>query len=139
MDTQNELNLINQKNVPLVLKLSPDLELLDLERIIEQAIDYGIHGIIASNTTTDRNMLDSNSLYRHEAGGLSGYPLQKKALHLVKVTKKIAKDHLAIIACGGIDSKQSADACIQAGADLLQVYTAFIYQGPSIIPTIIGP
>ena len=138
-DTQNKLDLINQKKVPLVLKLSPDLSLLDLERIIEQAIDNGIQGIIASNTTIDRSMIQPSSLYYHELGGLSGCPLRKKALQLVKKTKQIAKNHLSIIACGGIDSKQSADECIEAGADLLQIYTAFIYQGPSVIEKIIGP
>lgn len=137
--TQNELNLINQKKVPLVLKLSPDLKPLDLERILEQAIDCQIDGIIASNTTIDRGMLDSDSIYRHEAGGLSGLPLQGKALHLIKEIKKIANDQLTIIGCGGIDSYEAAQACIEAGADLLQIYTAFIYQGASIIHKIIEP
>lgn len=132
---QKKLNDINQNKVPLLLKLSPDLEPIDLYRVIKEALKYKIDGLIATNTTIQRPR--TLSITKEEQGGLSGQPLQQISLKTIKSIQNLTEGKIDLIACGGINSSESAQACLNAGAKLLQIYTGFIYQGPGIINKII--
>jgi dihydroorotate dehydrogenase len=119
---------------PLFLKISPDLEIGDLETAVKTAMDQGFEGIIATNTSKRRDfalLSKANAGDVAEEGGLSGAPLRELALdHIVKVRTWMKKDKI-LISVGGLGEAGDAVARRAAGADLLQVYTNFIYQGPS--------
>ena len=92
-------------------------------------LDQELEGLIVSNTTLDRSKLH---VQRDEAGGLSGKPLFDRATIMLAKTRQRAGKELAIIGVGGVDDAQSALSKIQAGADLVQLYTGMVYQGPTI-------
>ena len=113
-------------NMPLLVKIAPDLEPAALDEIVSVCEANNISGIIATNTT-----LDHSAIAQDEEGGLSGAPLQNKS---TVVVRQIAnKTKIPIIGCGGILDPASAQEKIEAGAKLLQVYTGFIYHGPKLI------
>ena len=113
-------------NLPLLVKIAPDLETAAVDELISVCEANNISGIIATNTT-----LDHSSIAHDEEGGLSGAPLQKKS---TAVVRQIAnKTKIAIIGCGGILDAASAREKIEAGAKLLQVYTGFIFRGPKLV------
>jgi dihydroorotate dehydrogenase len=115
---------------PLVVKLSPDLthnRRADIIRALPGAAD----GVIVSNTTTVR--VGHRSRSADEGGGLSGAPLRPRTLAATAEARRIAGDRLAIIASGGLDSADSARAAVDAGADLVQLWTGMIYAGPDLI------
>src|SRR5437763_8164826 len=113
-------------NMPLLVKIAPDLEPAALDELISVCEANTISGIIAANTT-----LDHSAIAHDEQGGLSGAPLQKKS---TAVIRQIAnKTKIPIIGCGGIFDTASAREKIEAGAKLLQVYTGFIFRGPKLI------
>lgn len=121
------------KSVPVFLKIAPDVTEDDLDDIIAEVLEQKLEGLIVSNTTLDRTALSKPS---NEAGGLSGRPLfERSTIMLAKARQRAGKD-LAIIGVGGVDSAETALAKIQAGADLVQLYTGMIYQGPTIANTI---
>ncbi len=123
--------------VPILLKLSPDLTGDTLHKSVETAVDGGISGFILGNTTTNRpNNLRSST--RHEAGGLSGEPLRQSALTLIRNVYQICDGSLPLIGVGGIASADDAYARLKAGASLIQIYTGFVYQGPRLIQDIIS-
>lgn len=116
---------------PLVIKLSPDLDLSDLEAIVDVAIRYGVDGIVATNTTIDRPpTLRSSSAA--ESGGLSGRPLAAKSAQTVRHLVRLADGRASIIAAGGIESGRDVLTAISCGAAFVQVYTGFIYRGPAM-------
>lgn len=123
-----------QKQVPLVVKISPDLTEEELKRSAEVILNYNLDGIIATNTTLSREGLKSAS--QIEQGGLSGKALTQKSTQVVSQLKHMCGNDLAIIAAGGIMSVADAKDKIRAGADLVQVYTGFIYYGPSLVQKI---
>jgi dihydroorotate dehydrogenase len=113
---------------PIFLKVAPDLEPADIDDIARVAIDRGIDALIVSNTTISRPTLRSR--HADESGGLSGAPLKELALQRLRDFRTATGDALPLIAAGGIASGADAWARIKAGASLVQLYSALIYQGP---------
>ena len=134
---QHRVMLKNQhdRNVPLFVKLAPDLAKHQIRDLVRIAQDSGFDGVIATNTTILRNNLVSHE--QSQAGGMSGMPLFKVALETVSVIRNIAGPNYPIIGVGGISGLQDAREMLNAGADLLQIYTSFIYQGPLVIKQIL--
>ena len=132
------LNLSNSNPKPIFVKISPDLSLAQLDEILEIVDEVKLTGIIATNTTIDRSGLKSEAerVDAIGAGGLSGLPLKEKSRQIVSYLRKNGRKDLAIIGVGGIMTKEDAKEMIEAGADLVQIYTGFIYNGPSIVSTI---
>jgi dihydroorotate dehydrogenase len=120
---------------PILLKISPDLPKEELDDIIELILASGIDGIVASNTTTSREKLstDEKIINSIGAGGLSGLPLYEKSLNLVKYINNKTQGQLPIIAVGGILTPFQVKEMLDSGASLVQIYTGFIYNGPSFI------
>ncbi len=121
---------------PILLKVAPDLDDAAALAIVDAAVDAAIDGLIVSNTTIERP-LDLTSAARHEAGGLSGRPLFAASTRLLALMAGHAEGRLAFIGVGGIGSGADAYAKIRAGATALQLYTAFVYEGPGIIQRIL--
>jgi dihydroorotate dehydrogenase len=118
--------------VPLVLKVAPDLLQEDLERIVEAVRRFEIDGLIATNTTIARPDVEGCQ-HAHEPGGLSGAPLTALALQTVSGLSELAAGSLAIIGSGGIIGPNEGRAMLDHGANLLQIYTGFIYRGPALL------
>ncbi len=117
---------------PLLLKVAPDLDDEGIERIADQLVTHEVEGLIATNTTLDRALVAGHPL-GGEAGGLSGEPLTVASRTVVQKFRRILPKELPIIGVGGIGSVEDAQNLLDAGADLLQIYTSFIYQGPDIV------
>ena len=117
---------------PLLLKVAPDLDDEDIERIAEQVVRHELEGLIATNTTLDRGAVAAHPLSA-EAGGLSGAPLTEVSCSVVQKFRRILPAQLPIVGVGGIGSVEDAQAMLDAGANLLQIYTSFIYQGPKLV------
>jgi dihydroorotate dehydrogenase len=135
-----ELQLINQNNKPILLKIAPDLETSALDDIIALTSEVKIDGLVSSNTTLDRSLLSkANTIRANEigAGGLSGEPLLQKSNQVLEYLYKGIGDRLPIIASGGIFKPADAKAKLDAGASLVQVWTGFIYEGPAIVKNIL--
>jgi len=118
--------------VPLLVKIAPDLTDDDVDAIADLAVELGLDGIIATNTTTARPDLVSDPalVAAAGAGGLSGVPLRPRALEVLRRLHARAGDRLVLIAAGGIETADDAWERIAAGATLVQAYTGFIYGGP---------
>lgn len=118
--------------VPLLVKIAPDLADEDVLAVADMALAIGLDGIIATNTTISRDGLRSPAAKIEEigAGGLSGRPLTARSLAVLRMLKQRVGDDLTLIGVGGITTVQDAQDRLDAGADLLQGYTAFIYEGP---------
>jgi dihydroorotate dehydrogenase len=115
---------------PIFLKVAPDLDEGDAERIVRAAIDHGIDAIIVSNTTVSRPALKSR--YGGETGGLSGAPLKPLALEALRNFRQAAGGEIPLIGVGGITTVDDAWERIRAGASLIQLYSAMVYEGPGI-------
>ena len=115
---------------PVFLKVAPDLESGDHERIVRAAIDTGINALIVSNTTISRPHLKSR--FANEAGGLSGRPLKTLALEQLRRFHAASNGQIPLIAAGGIENAHDAWERITAGASLVQLYSAMVYEGPGI-------
>jgi dihydroorotate dehydrogenase len=113
---------------PLVVKISPDLSPIELEAVLAACEENGVAGIIATNTTLDHSSIPSKL---DEEGGLSGAPLRKKSTALVRSI--VASSKIPVIASGGIFSANSAQEKFAAGAQLVQLYTGFVYRGPQLL------
>ena len=121
---------IRDRYVPVFIKISPDEDQQALKEICKCVIDYKIDGIITSNTTIDHS--DKNGY-----GGLSGSPLKDKATENLRFVKDIVGNRIPIIASGGVMSVSDYQEKINAGADLVQIYTGFIFEGPKLIKDIL--
>jgi dihydroorotate dehydrogenase len=120
-----------RRRVPLLVKIAPDLADADIDAVADLALDLGLDGIIATNTTISRDGLrDSAAVADAGPGGLSGAPLKARALSVLRRLHARAGDRLVLIAAGGIETADDARDRLAAGATLLQAYTAFIYEGP---------
>ena len=115
---------------PVFLKVAPDLESGDHERILRAAIDSGIDALIVANTTVSRPPLKSR--FANEAGGLSGAPLKPLALAQLRTFRSVSGGAIPLIAAGGIASADDAWERIRAGASLVQLYSAMVYEGPGL-------
>ncbi len=120
--------------IPVFLKISPDLTTDELAEIAEVAMAQGVTGIIATNTTLSREGLISAD--KGQTGGLSGAPLFEKSTRVVAALSKITDGKLPLIGVGGISTPEQAYAKIKAGAGAVQLYTAMVYEGLSLIPRI---
>ncbi len=122
-------------NVPLLVKIAPDLTLGAIEDAVTVAIELGLAGMVCTNTTVSRAMLPSDPGIE---GGLSGAPLRDLADEALRFAKEIAGDKLAFIGVGGIMSPEDAKGKFALGADLVQVYTGWVYNGPRFVPNILS-
>ena len=123
---------------PILLKIAPDLNNNQLDEIIELVAETKIDGVIASNTSTTRNNLKASDRLLKEIGngGLSGQPIKALSTRVIKYLAQNSNKAFPIIGVGGIHSAQDALDKIEAGADLVQIYTGFIYEGPGLIKQI---
>ena len=123
---------------PILLKIAPDLNDIQLDEIIEIVANTKIDGVIASNTSIDRTGLKASKerLNQIGNGGLSGQPIKDKSTRVIKYLADKSNRSFPIIGVGGIHSAQDALEKIEAGADLVQIYTGFIYEGPKLIKEI---
>ncbi len=135
---QNEVKIQTIKK-PIFLKIAPDLSETQLEEIIEVVIASNLAGIIATNTTIQRTNLTTNQTEIEQigAGGVSGLPVREHSTQVIDFLKQKSQNKFAIIGVGGIFSGEDAQKKLNAGADLIQVYTGLIYQGPSLVKNIL--
>ena len=131
----NKIKSENKINIPLLLKISPDIKDNHISEIADTAIKNDISGIILTNTTnSNKDKLISD--FKKEEGGLSGEPLQQISTNMIKKFYKQLNGKIPIIGVGGVNSGKSAYEKIIAGASLLQLYTGLVYKGPSIVKNI---
>jgi dihydroorotate dehydrogenase len=124
------------RQVPLLVKLAPDLSSAELDDALAAVLDHQIDGVIATNTTLGREGLASPRA--KEAGGLSGEPLRRRSTQMVSEIYRRTNGRLPIIAVGGISSAAYAQEKLDAGAALVQVYTGLIYEGPGLVKRIVS-
>ncbi|WP_254473064.1 quinone-dependent dihydroorotate dehydrogenase [Bartonella sp. B1098] len=123
-------------SIPIFLKIAPDLSEKELDDIAEEIKLSDFDGLIVSNTTLSRQGL-KNSLLRNEEGGLSGRPLfERSTIVLAKMRQKLGKE-IAIIGVGGVKDAETALEKVKAGADLIQLYSGMVYEGPNLVITIL--
>ncbi|WP_064604129.1 quinone-dependent dihydroorotate dehydrogenase [Photobacterium sp. J15] len=133
---QKELAEKHGKYVPLALKIAPDLEDHEIGQVATALIRNEIDGVIATNTTLDRSLVE-NMPNCNEAGGLSGRPLQNRSTEVIRRLAEELNGAIPIIGVGGIDSAVAAREKMMAGAQLVQIYTGFIYHGPKLVKDIV--
>lgn len=131
LQTKNEQKTIQK---PILLKIAPDLTNDQLLDIIDIVKETKISGIIATNTTLSREGL--SSVNKNEVGGLSGKPVTKRSTEVIRFLHQKSEGSFPIIGVGGIHSAEDALEKLEAGASLVQIYTGFIYEGPSLIKRI---
>ncbi|MCL4149156.1 UNVERIFIED_CONTAM: hypothetical protein GTU68_045480, partial [Idotea baltica] len=133
-----KLNHQKEKQKPILLKIAPDLNDIQLDEIIDLVSETKIDGVIASNTSTTRDNLKASKERLEEIGngGVSGQPIKSQSTKVIKYLADNSNKSFPIIGVGGIHSAEDAIEKINAGADLVQVYTGFIYEGPSLIKKI---
>jgi dihydroorotate dehydrogenase len=127
---QKKKNL--KSNIPIAVKVSPDISEDQVNKISEILLEYEIKAIIVSNTSEATRDKLSNIL-RHQKGGLSGKPIEEKSNILINKFYKLLKGKIKIIGVGGIDSGQAAYDKFIAGADYIQLYTGMVFKGPNIV------
>jgi dihydroorotate dehydrogenase len=136
LEERLQLTRSSGKTLPMVVKVSPDLATEDLIAIARLVRELRIDGVIATNTTITRDVVKGvrNS---EQQGGLSGAPIQVLALRSIPILREHLGSDVPLIAVGGIDSGEDAVAALQAGADLIQIYTGLIYRGPALVAEIL--
>ncbi len=120
------------RDVPMAVKIAPDLANTDLPRIVDTMVAHGVDAVIATNTTLARNAV-SGLPHAEETGGLSGAPLRERATEVIALLARHLQGALPIIGVGGIMSGADAAEKIRAGAALVQIYTGLIYRGPALV------
>lgn len=135
-DKQTALHQTHGCYVPLVLKIAPDMDAAAVQAVAETLLKFEIDGVIATNTTISKVAVEGLE-HGAEQGGLSGQPLTEHATEVVKQLYQHLGDCIPIIAAGGIMSADDAQAKLDAGAKLVQVYSGLIYEGPQLILDII--
>jgi dihydroorotate dehydrogenase len=120
------------RRVPLLVKIAPDLADADVDAVADLALELGLDGVIATNTTISRDGLASPAaeVAAAGAGGLSGAPLRDRSLAVLRRLRDRAGDRLVLVAAGGIETPDDAWERLRAGATLVQAYTGFVYGGP---------
>lgn len=131
-------NRKKQQSKPILLKIAPDLTESQLDDIIEIVSETQIYGVIATNTTISRSGLqtDASEVEKIGMGGLSGKPLAQRSTEVIRYLAEKSGKSFPIIGVGGIHSPEDALEKIKAGADLVQLYTGFIYEGPGLVKRI---
>ncbi|ELQ6240287.1 quinone-dependent dihydroorotate dehydrogenase [Cronobacter sakazakii] len=133
---QQRLSQKHHKYVPVAVKIAPDLSLEELIQVADSLVRHNIDGVIATNTTLDRSLVQGMK-YCDETGGLSGRPLQLKSTEIIRLLSQELQGRLPIIGVGGIDSVIAAREKIAAGASLIQIYSGFIFKGPPLVKEIV--
>lgn len=138
LEELKKINSQQNKVKPILLKIAPDLNTNQLDEVIEIIQTTGIDGVIASNTSVDRSELKSSEskLDSIGAGGLSGRPIKDRSTKVIRYLSEKSNKSFPIIGVGGIHTAEDALEKIEAGADLVQIYTGFIYEGPRLIKRI---
>ena len=131
------LTKTRNKTVPLWVKIAPDMDAQQIDYVAKMCIKYEMDGMIATNTTFSREGVEGHR-QSSETGGLSGKPLTEMNTQVVTQLVKALNGKIPVIALGGIDDVASAQAKLDAGAALVQIYTGLIYQGPGLVKTIVG-
>lgn len=134
---QLDLAAKHGKYVPVFVKIAPDMDAIAVEQVAETLLRSKMDGAIATNTTLDKTAVASLQ-YGNEMGGLSGQPVRQKSTEVIGQLRKAVGNDFPIIGVGGIDSAEAAKEKFAAGAQLVQVYTGFIYQGPALIKQIVN-
>jgi len=125
-----------KRNVPILVKLAPDLTDEELDDALDVILGSGMDGVIVTNTTLSREGL--HSIYRAEAGGLSGKPLRERSMDILRFVVRRLNDRLPVISVGGIMDPNDARERLDVGASLVQVYTGLVYAGPGFIKQLIS-
>ncbi|WP_299429730.1 quinone-dependent dihydroorotate dehydrogenase [uncultured Maribacter sp.] len=138
LKTQNKKYTVKRdgENKPILLKIAPDLTDAQLLDIITIVAETKIDGIIATNTTIERKDLKSSLVETEEKGGLSGKPLKDRSTEVIRFLSEKSNKAFPIIGVGGINSAEDAIEKLEAGADLIQVWTGFVYEGPALVKKI---
>ncbi|CAI1580086.1 Dihydroorotate dehydrogenase (quinone) [Serratia quinivorans] len=134
---QQELHERHHKYVPVAVKIAPDLSEEELIQIADSLVRHNIDGVIATNTTLDRKLIQGLN-YCEQMGGLSGRPLQASSTEVIRRLSLELQGRLPIIGVGGIDSLMAAREKMAAGASLVQIYSGFIFKGPRLIKDIVN-
>ncbi|KAL0558385.1 hypothetical protein IC582_002947 [Cucumis melo] len=137
-EARDEMQWGEEGPPPLLVKIAPDLSKEDLEDIAAVALALRLDGLIITNTTVSRPEPADNNPLAAEAGGLSGKPLFNLSTNILKEMYILTRGKIPLVGCGGISSGEDAYKKIRAGATLVQLYTAFAYGGPALIPQIKG-
>ncbi len=135
LNSLQKINKEKEKPKPILLKIAPDLTNEQLLDIIEIVQETKIDGVIAANTTIERNNLQSDN--QKEIGGLSGKPVTNRTTEVIQFLSEKSNKAFPIIGVGGVFNAADAKEKLYSGADLVQVFTGFIYEGPSIIKKIL--
>ncbi|EOV9570838.1 quinone-dependent dihydroorotate dehydrogenase [Cronobacter turicensis] len=136
---KNQQQVLSQKHhkyVPVAVKIAPDLSVEELIQVADSLVRHNIDGVIATNTTLDRSLVQGMK-YCDETGGLSGRPLQLKSTEIIRLLNQELQGRLPIIGVGGIDSVIAAREKMAAGASLIQIYSGFIFKGPPLVKNIV--
>ncbi|EKM0532995.1 quinone-dependent dihydroorotate dehydrogenase [Cronobacter turicensis] len=136
---KNQQQVLSQKHhkyVPVAVKIAPDLSVEELIQVADSLVRHNIDGVIATNTTLDRSLVQGMK-YCDETGGLSGRPLQLKSTEIIRLLNQELQGRLPIIGVGGIDSVIAAREKMAAGASLIQIYSGFIFKGPPLVKDIV--
>lgn len=135
---QRQAQLASQHGsyVPIAVKIAPDLNAEEIQKLADAFGRHQVDAVIATNTTLDREQVQGH-VHSDQAGGLSGKPVAAASQHVIQALRKTLPDEIPIIGVGGIDSAAQAQQTLAAGATLLQLYTGFIYQGPRLIKDIV--
>lgn len=134
-DERKQLTHQHGKKIPLALKIAPDLTPEQIEQIAALLIEFDIDAVIATNTTLDRTGVEALP-HGNETGGLSGAPVFAKSTAVIKALAHHLQDRVPIIGVGGILSAADAQAKVDAGASLVQIYSGLIYKGPGLVKQI---
>lgn len=129
---RRQADAVTDRRVPLLVKIAPDLSDDDVLAVADLATELALDGIVATNTTVSREGLRSSpeAVARIGAGGLSGAPLRARSLEVLRLLRGRVPAEMVLVSVGGIGTVEDAQERLDAGADLLQAYTAFIYEGP---------
>ncbi len=131
----DNLKKVYKKHTPLVIKIAPDMNNDTINSLVRLIEHHDIDGIICTNTTIDKSSLDQR--LKSLQGGLSGRPLYDKSNAVLKKVSKIMNSDKTIIGVGGVDSAESAKEKFSLGADLIQIYTGLVYEGPNLLKKIL--
>ena len=118
--------------IPIVVKISPDIDDQEIKKITEVLLSNNIEAIIISNTS-DSSRDSLNNIQKHQKGGLSGKPIEEKSTRMINKFYKLLNGKIKIIGCGGVDSGKSAYEKFLAGADYVQLYTGMVFRGPNVV------
>ncbi|WP_202302596.1 quinone-dependent dihydroorotate dehydrogenase [Dryocola clanedunensis] len=134
---QQALQELHHKYVPIAVKIAPDLSEEELIQVADSLVRHNIDGVIATNTTLDRSLVQGMK-HCDEMGGLSGRPVQLKSTEIIRRLSQELNGRLPVIGVGGIDSVIAAREKMAAGASLIQIYSGFIFKGPPLIKEIVN-